>query len=190
MPPPRSLIPTGVFGRPVRISVWALATGVRLLLRHQKRLAVTAYLLLGLMGAVTFTQFILEEALQQIGFTCYHYKNSYRDHPSRETLVRMEAALTKFEAMQDTADQVNTWIGWINPLSRPAFAQYNVASRLQLEAYRGWLADRVSEHRGDDTPIEVVDRPCTKCNGTGQYKSYGSCYTCGGTGRIVHDTSY
>lgn len=176
------------FWRGSRWSYWQVVSTFR-------RVSRALWILLGLMGTITFTEFILEEALQQASFSCYHYKAAFKESQNETMLVALEDNLGRYDKVQRYSEWFNGWFGWVNPLTLGAFRQYNVSSRMQFDAYRIWLEDRKLALRPHEPPKspnraprpsagEAVTAKCPRCGGTGSYKQYGPCFRCEGTGML------
>ncbi len=92
--------------------------------RYLKVIAIV----LTILGAITFTEFIFEEALQQIGMSCFILRSVGTADEIREcgTLLREEGGKVRGFVEK---------IGWLNPLTYKAFLKFSESTINQGRAY-------------------------------------------------------
>lgn len=82
-----------------------------------------------IMGTVSFTLFIFEEAQQTIMFSTWQSTDC----------AQWSTVATSCQLMYDlneTMNRLNTWVGWINPLSYMSYRAYYKASATYISALR------------------------------------------------------
>lgn len=92
----------------------------------KKILTVTA-LILSILGVVTFTMFILEEAIQMATFGTWPAKN-VRDY---SMVLR---GCDTIRAINSTLKTINTWLGWMQPLAFVSYRKFAEATDYYADA--------------------------------------------------------
>jgi hypothetical protein len=159
--------------------------------RIARRWGKALMIVLTIWGLVTFVQFIQEEALQQCTFSLYVCSQALKDskfdkrcppETRRMILDRMDLNLAQAREILEGAEWFNRWFGWINPVTRGSFRDYYLSTRSNLDSWE--VTIRTYREREARSGQADEGLPCPRCRGTGQFRNYGECYQCNGTGII------
>jgi len=88
-----------------------------------------ALLVIGVVGSITFGQFLLEEAIQQTTWGCFAFEGA-RDYVS---LLECGALI---ESISETLSWTNRVVGWLNPFTFLGYRAYTLAAEMYVKAIR------------------------------------------------------